>query len=287
MKKYIYKITNIINDKKYIGQTINPIIRWKQHQKLGNGNTKNSLLYKAMQKYGIENFVFEVIEGPIENYNEREIYWIKKYNTYIGVKDSWGYNLTEGGEDPPHPQGVDHHYCTHSSEEILQIKYLISKTKLPFSQIAKTFNYNISSIERINKGEIWNNSLEQYPLRAEGTKNFAKERADNIKKDLLYSNLTQKEIAQKYGLGRTSITAINNGQNFFDEHLNYPLRKSNRQKKAIIMLDKNTKEILQEFTSAKEASIYLGKNTESNITACARGEIPTAYGYIWKYKENK
>ena len=43
--------------------------------------------------------------------------------------------------------------------------------------------------------------------------------------DLLNTNLTQKEIALKYNVGRTTITAINNGQNFKDNNLNYPLRK--------------------------------------------------------------
>ena len=56
------------------------------------------------------------------------------------------------------------------------------------------------------------------------------------------------------------------------------------------MIDKETKQILKEFDSPKEAAYELTgtkKNrVDSNIAACARGKIKSAYGYIWKYKEN-
>ena len=71
-----------------------------------------------MKKYGKDNFVFEIIEGPIKNYNEREIFWIAKYNTFVNNENSWGYNLTSGGEEPPHLKGENHHYTTHTLKEI-------------------------------------------------------------------------------------------------------------------------------------------------------------------------
>lgn len=64
-----------------------------------------------------------------------------------------------------------------------------------------------------------------YPIRKENTKIDRNKRAKMIIDDLLNTNLTQKEIALKYNVGRTTITAINNGQNFRDNNLNYPLRK--------------------------------------------------------------
>ena len=53
MKKAIYKITNKINKKSYIGQSVNPILRFEQHN---YKNDSNSLIHKALKKYGREHF---------------------------------------------------------------------------------------------------------------------------------------------------------------------------------------------------------------------------------------
>ena len=62
----IYKITNLINNKCYIGQTIKTAEqRWKEHQSHAFGshpNDQNKTLYKAIRKYGLENFTFEVLQ---------------------------------------------------------------------------------------------------------------------------------------------------------------------------------------------------------------------------------
>lgn len=285
MKKYIYKITNLINNKKYIGQTNDPKRRWQEHRNLGYGTEKAKLLYQAIKKYGIDNFIFELIEGPIDNYNEREIYWISYYNTYVANENSWGYNLTSGGEEPPIFYGETNFNSTHTLKEIEQIKYLLKNTKLSNLEIARTFNYSRSAIDRINRGIIWNDDNSEYPIRSENIQEFLRERADKIKFDLMNTNLTQIEIGKKYGVGRTTITAINQGQNYYDENLSYPLRKTNQQTKSILMCNKDTGEVLQEFISAEEAARFLGVNRGANITSCARGKGKTAYGYIWKYKE--
>ena len=94
MKKYIYKITNLINNKIYIGQTNNPKRRWQEHKNLGYDTKGTKLLYRAIEKYGKDNFAFEIIEGPIDNYNEKEIYWISYYKS---TDKKFGYNILLGG----------------------------------------------------------------------------------------------------------------------------------------------------------------------------------------------
>ena len=91
---YIYKITNLINGKVYIGKTERNIqIRWKEHCK-NISRLQRLPLYKALKKYGINNFTIEEIEQcNISQLDQREIYWISFYNSYIK-----GYNCTEGGE---------------------------------------------------------------------------------------------------------------------------------------------------------------------------------------------
>lgn len=95
----IYKITNTMNDKLYIGQTAFGIEkRFKEHtNKAKSGNYNHRPLYSAMNKYGIENFNIELIENGLskEEANEREQYWISFYSTY----NDNGYNATIGGDD--------------------------------------------------------------------------------------------------------------------------------------------------------------------------------------------
>lgn len=91
----IYKITNTLNNKVYIGRTTRDdvTIRWREHKKLYK-NAKNTCiyLYNAFRKDGIENFKFEVIEENIIDKHilaERESYYIQKLNTLSPN----GYNL--------------------------------------------------------------------------------------------------------------------------------------------------------------------------------------------------
>lgn len=91
----IYKITNITNNKVYIGQTRQTYqTRWRSHVKRGlrAEPTTNNKLYNAMWEDGVENFTFEVIgDYPAAELNEKEKYYINFYKS-----NEWGYNSTIG-----------------------------------------------------------------------------------------------------------------------------------------------------------------------------------------------
>jgi len=91
----IYKITNLKTQQCYIGQSSSIQDRWKQHIKCGCGidASATNKLYNAMQKDGVWNFSFELLEEcPREQLNEKEKQWINMYQT-----DNYGYNSTKGG----------------------------------------------------------------------------------------------------------------------------------------------------------------------------------------------
>lgn len=93
----VYLITNTVNDKKYVGITRKGYKnRFKGHISACEKG-KSNILYNAFRKYDIENFTVELIENniPDDCANEREIYYIKKYNTFY--KNRCGYNMTTGG----------------------------------------------------------------------------------------------------------------------------------------------------------------------------------------------
>ena len=90
----IYKLTNLTNQKVYIGQAVDISERFKQHTKCGLGiDTPSNMLYTAMTKDGVENFTFEVLEecerGQL---NDREKYYIEFYRA-----QEHGYNMNKGG----------------------------------------------------------------------------------------------------------------------------------------------------------------------------------------------
>lgn len=94
---FIYKITNIISKKCYIGETkkTNPEIRWNEHKRKIEKGIGCPALQDAVKKYGIENFKFEVLIICFdEDRYKFEIEYIKKYNSIVPN----GYNLTKGGE---------------------------------------------------------------------------------------------------------------------------------------------------------------------------------------------
>lgn len=93
---YIYKITNTVNQKMYIGLTTTSIeTRWKYHKK--SAKKPKAPLYYAMRKYGIDKFTIEIIEECILlNVQNREKYWIKYYDTFLNKEK--GYNQSPGGE---------------------------------------------------------------------------------------------------------------------------------------------------------------------------------------------
>lgn len=93
---YIYKIQNKINNKIYIGKTVNTIQeRWLEHiDEASRGD--NTLLHKAIYKYGKENFYVDQIEEcSCDILNNREIYYIALFHSHMS---EGGYNMTYGGE---------------------------------------------------------------------------------------------------------------------------------------------------------------------------------------------
>lgn len=92
----IYKITCLANNKCYIGQSVAIKRRWNEHQKaLSKGTHYNTYLQNAYNKYGKDNFIYEILEQcPKEKLNEREQFYIQLFNSF---KD--GFNCDLGGSN--------------------------------------------------------------------------------------------------------------------------------------------------------------------------------------------
>ena len=142
---WIYKITNIQNNKVYIGQTIRPVKdRFNRHMNDALNSILDTHFARAIRKYGKENFIIEVIDEAQnqESLNEKERYWIQYYDS---IKT--GYNETDalskcGGNT----------YKSKTTDEMNVIKEKIRATKLggknPNARKVKMINL-ISGEEKI------------------------------------------------------------------------------------------------------------------------------------------
>lgn len=92
----IYKITNLINGKIYIGQTIQSLKRrFNNHKATSNSDSPKQYIHRAIRRYGFSNFICEEIEKCSSSLlNEKERFWISEYKSNIS---EIGYNLDNGG----------------------------------------------------------------------------------------------------------------------------------------------------------------------------------------------
>ena len=152
----IYKITNQINGKCYIGQSSDINKRWKNHKICSNNpNDKryNYPLYQAFRKYGIENFKFEILEECSQNQlNEKECYWIKVLSPQ--------YNQTDGGDYQIIPKKLN----LNQVNEIQQILINDVKGEISHKELADKYQVSKDTIRDINVGRSWIKEDLQYPL---------------------------------------------------------------------------------------------------------------------------
>lgn len=119
---YIYLITNLINNKIYVGQTNNPSLRWSQHRSNAKYNRGTQVITRAITKYGDTNFIFEVIASckKQEDADKSEEEIIMQYDSR---NPNIGYNIDAGGNTTPRTtevlkkisDGLNKFYKTHES----------------------------------------------------------------------------------------------------------------------------------------------------------------------------
>ena len=253
IRKDIYIIKNDINTKVYIGQSLDAKERFKSHCKK---NYDNSLIDKAIQKYGKEHFWFEILESQIENYNEREKYWIKYYNSL----KPFGYNILTGGEEPPTYYGDEHPNIKISDDDVLKLKIDLAETDIPLSQLAKKYNISKRQVLRINQGISRAALDEKYPIRKNPNINgkLTEQDVDNIIDLLKYTYRFNGDIAREYGIEVHTISKINDGTAHHRDNIQYPIR--NWKSSGIILFTyEQVTEIINALSNTEESIQSLAK----------------------------
>lgn len=189
MNGKIYKITNKINNKVYVGQTTQSLKeRFQRHCWGTTNNDKhhfNMAIKQAIKKYGKENFIIELIEEvETAKLDEREVYWISFYDSYNN-----GYNCTKGGQNGA---TVQPKLSWKEENEVIEAKYLGFSVK----EIEKVYHIDRTSVHNIFK---------RHNLKMPNKRNLE----DRISKEefleFLSKNPSLKEVSNKFNICRCSV----------------------------------------------------------------------------------
>lgn len=322
----IYKITNIINKKVYIGQSVDIKKRWSNHRSdaFDKSNYRyNYPLYRAFRKYGLEDFEFSVIEEcqPSE-LNKKEKYWISKYNSFIGLKNSWGYNQNPGGDSYAKLLKLDYN-------KVQEIKKLLKTGQYLQPEIADQFNVSADLIRRINNGRCWVEDEETYPIFNYNYKITGQLQANNywkkhpelkqkrvekairkkvykearLKAEKAYPTLEQLQrelnkydpyyysftkIASTLGITRRILYRLLKKYNLETTAKSYKVQKTTTQKEMNLVQQYSLDlELINTFKSTREAAreVFNNEKLSSSISGCCLHKRKTFKGFIWKYKK--
>ena len=253
-KGIIYKITNLVNGKIYIGKTIQGIQkRWYGHlkkAKIGKGH----YLHSAIRKYGAHNFKIEqVCEcNSAKELNQKEQYWISYYNS---DNHSLGYNLTPGGEI--NPMETKEVKARHDSiMKSLEVRSKISKTMKKKITEGKMFSSeHRRKISQSSRNRVW------------------------IHKDDIYTHV-KKDVVEEY---------IKNGWEYGGKPIpEEAIKRAAEKKFKKVKCINEHNELIKEFNSIKEAAIWWYNNGWPNKSE-ALDRYPYALSDIIKksYKQDK
>lgn len=151
----IYKITNKINGKVYIGLTTQTLeYRWGRHLTEGRNINNNKHLYKSMRKYGENNFIIEQIDETDDfvKLGELERYYIKMYDSTNIEK---GYNLTAGGEKNQYDGNSQSKLTV---EDVIKIRTAYSECKYRVKDYWKKYysqKMSYSGFQKVWDGVTW------------------------------------------------------------------------------------------------------------------------------------
>ena len=288
---YIYKITNKNSGAVYIGQTSRDYkTRWNEHLNyLGQDYDpqKASLLHRALNKYGKNDFDFEVIEET-DDLNEREQYWIEYYHCYIyDPLYEKGYNMTPGGKGCTQPSPYEQQIIQ-LWEEGYSVGEIIDKVNCSRETARNILNkFNIDVSLRLRRGCKYKSRpihqytldgiyIQEFPSLSEAVRVIPKATASSL------ANACKGKISQT---GRFIWAyAEEDTPTLIKEKVEKAKAKTHHRDRPVEQYSLNG-DYIETYNTIKEACDKFGFKSVSSIINVCKGRAKTAGGYIWKYKD--
>lgn len=241
IKTGIYLIENLINNKKYVGQSKNIYARWSGHR--CDSKVRDLPLYNAMRKYGLENFKFSILEEcEVNELADREDYWIAYYNSYVPN----GYNINQ----------AETHWTNRAvPRRVLDIMEEIENGTDKLINIAKKYGVHRSTIDAINYGNSWKLEGKTYPLRGH------EELQIEVIKEMIKQEYTIGEIAETFSVSIPTIKGFLKKHQIKITDIRPVLSSSKRIK----ITNLETGEITH-FRKKLDAAVWLYENVNNNAT---------------------
>lgn len=191
----IYKITNLLNGKVYIGQTIQSLEhRFSQHKH----KTSSSPIHLAIKKYGHKNFIIEELEKcSVGILDEREIFYIEQYKSYY---KKFGYNISRGGQQ-----------CRllpyKLSKEQIHEMFLLEQKGVSHTELGKLFHINRKTVSIILKREGL--YIRRKPEKISNRKDYSE-----IIAFIINENPRMDDVVKKFNISRMSVYKIAKSINY-------------------------------------------------------------------------
>jgi group I intron endonuclease len=295
MKTYeVYKITNLINNKLYIGITNQGFkTRWYKHCS-DSIHGSEFPLHNALRKYGIDNFSVEVLEvcETIDQLKQQERYWITELKSRTTEN---GYNLTDGGD------GTFGRKHSDETKDKIRQKALGRKLSLETNLLRSLNNYQNKEVAQhdlegnfiktfrsasIAAREINGNS-NSIALCAKGkykqSGGYIWKYTGNIPERIIQPNIIKEKIKRVTSEEVKQKISESNKLSWTEERKTK--QSVNNPKNKPILQYTLDGEFVKEYYNVSDAVKTVGATTHTNIAKCARGTRKKACGYIWKYKE--
>lgn len=203
MDKIVYKITNNINGKVYVGQTNNLKRRIQEHK---HDKRDGHPIYSAIKEFGWENFSTEILyEGP--DYDKKEEEYIAQFESYDPQK---GYNVLPGRINSCGEINPD---AVISNELATKIINDLMTTDLTCGQIAEQYAIREYIVRNINYGKSFRQMNLSYPIR-NTTIMKTKKIINNIISDLKNDYMSYDDICNKYQIPKYVLMSINAGKHY-------------------------------------------------------------------------
>lgn len=275
---YIYEIFNDINKNKYIGKTVTTIKnRWQHH--LSDYLIYDWHLYRAMRKYGVEHFFIKEIEECEDGLlDERERYWIKKFDSFRN-----GYNMTIGGDGRKSLDRKKILKDWENGKSVKEISESLGCWSSSIVQVLKELNlYDIEEVQRRKSLYIAKKNTKKKIIQYNEAGEFI-ESFDCI-----------REIELKTGINGTAIrTALAKqiGAGGFlwrreDEPEPTPKKVKICKRRKVEQIDLETGEVINTFDTISAAARALNIDS-SCISKVCKGKRNKTGGYKWRYVEEE